>query len=255
MKAKSVLMAIILLLLACFITVGCGGGGGGSKGLTVGPIKGDATINENSSKQYNVVASGDTGIKYSWAIDAASLGSITSQNTAKCTFNAGSVNADTDGKIRVSVLSDHASSPVIRELKIIVKNTDNCPDPPTGVFASKGAFCDKVKIIWDPVNGATGYNIYRNGILLAEDPDGKSPYYDTTGTAFTTYKYRVSAFNQSCEGDWSDPYAEGYRNGPPTAPPTGVLASDGAYPDKVRVTWNAVGSATKYKIYRNGEEL
>lgn len=33
--------------------------------------------------------------------------------------------------------------------------------------------------------------------------------------------------------------------------PTGVSASDGAYPDRVRVTWNMVAGATGYQVYRN----
>jgi PKD repeat protein len=37
---------------------------------------------------------------------------------------------------------------------------------------------------------------------------------------------------------------------PPIAP-TGVSASDGAYPNKVRVTWNASVTATTYQVWRN----
>jgi hypothetical protein len=34
------------------------------------------------------------------------------------------------------------------------------------------------------------------------------------------------------------------------APPTGVTATDGTFTDRVRVSWNAVAGATKYKVFR-----
>ncbi len=39
-------------------------------------------------------------------------------------------------------------------------------------------------------------------------------------------------------------------NSPPAAP-TGISASDGAYPDHVSITWNASTGATNYQVYRN----
>jgi len=38
---------------------------------------------------------------------------------------------------------------------------------------------------------------------------------------------------------------------PAPAAPTGVAASDGLFTDRVRVTWNAVASATAYEVWRN----
>lgn len=38
---------------------------------------------------------------------------------------------------------------------------------------------------------------------------------------------------------------------PNLAAPTGVNATDGAFADKVRVSWNAVATATSYKVYRS----
>lgn len=44
-------------------------------------------------------------------------------------------------------------------------------------------------------------------------------------------------------------YADVMIGGMPS-PPDNVAASDGTYPDKVRVTWDAVSGATDYEIYR-----
>lgn len=37
---------------------------------------------------------------------------------------------------------------------------------------------------------------------------------------------------------------------PPLSPPTGVSATDGTYPDRVQVTWNAVAGAGIYQVHR-----
>ena len=35
--------------------------------------------------------------------------------------------------------------------------------------------------------------------------------------------------------------------------PTGISATDGLYPEKVNITWNAVEGATSYEIYRHSD--
>jgi len=49
-----------------------------------------------------------------------------------------------------------------------------------------------------------------------------------------------------------DPYTTGLLCPEPTtvSAPTGVLATDGTYTDKVRITWYSVTGATHYKVYR-----
>src|SRR5207244_10559328 len=52
------------------------------------------------------------------------------------------------------------------------------------------------------------------------------------------------------EGEYST-YASGQACPPGLPAPTGLAASDGAYPDYVRVTWNPVPNAKGYRVYRN----
>jgi len=65
----------------------------------------------------------------------------------------------------------------------------------------------------------------------------------------------IDADNEVAESDESNntAYKQGYQlkvyGGPPPVP-TGVTASDGTYSDRVRVTWNSVGDATRYDVYR-----
>jgi PKD repeat protein len=152
------------------------------------------------------------------------------------------------------------------------------PAAPTGVTASDGAWADRVRIIWNPAAGATSYHVYRNttndsgtaadlGSVTSTGAD------DFSAGAGTTYWYWVKAFNSLGGSGFSSPDT-GYRsttpvNTPtptpilPTATPTptlppapppapgGLVATDGTFSDRVRITWNASAGATSYHVYRN----
>ena len=72
---------------------------------------------------------------------------------------------------------------------------------------------------------------------------------DTSGLAGTTYYYWVKACNIYGCSDYSS-YNTGYRAGSPPGIPTNVIATNGTYTDRVRITWNAVSGATSYEVYR-----
>lgn len=55
---------------------------------------------------------------------------------------------------------------------------------------------------WDAVEGATQYNIYRDGAKVGESETNS--YEDTGLTASTTYEYKVSAVNATGESALSD---------------------------------------------------
>ncbi|MBA7572824.1 hypothetical protein ES708_14610 [subsurface metagenome] len=67
------------------------------------------------------------------------------------------------------------------------------PDPPTNVQACDGLYTDKVIIIWIKSDGATGYQVYRDGVALGWLGDidayvdyGADPPTITPGTAFAS---------------------------------------------------------------------
>lgn len=60
---------------------------------------------------------------------------------------------------------------------------------PTGLVATPIA-SDRIDLSWDPVAGATGYDIERDGVVIAEYVVGNF-YSDTGLTPDTTYSYRV----------------------------------------------------------------
>jgi len=127
---------------------------------------------------------------------------------------------------------------------------------PTGVSASDGTYEDKVVVTWNPVNGATSYQIFRaDGMFDAKTQlgtvSGKSKtlsFNDSTAALGAFYYYWVKAVSKNGTSDFSDPWDTGYQKQPV---PTGVSASDGTYSDKVRITWNPVQGAAQYLIYRS----
>jgi fibronectin type 3 domain-containing protein len=140
----------------------------------------------------------------------------------------------------------------------------SAPGAPQNVQASDGTYSDRVRITWDPVPGASRYEVWRSTAqggtyeLLAETT--ATSYDDRNVTVGTTYWYKVRAWNVLGYGPFSDPdsgYASaagGGGGGGGTQLPgqvRGVSASDGTYPDKIRITWNSVSGAKTYRVYRS----
>jgi hypothetical protein len=105
------------------------------------------------------------------------------------------------------------------------------PSKPSGVAATPGDA--SVSVTWDPVNGATSYNVYMASVAgvtpsnYSTLPDGAreegatSPYTRTGSTNGTTYYFVVTAANQIGEGLESDAVSAtplaGIRSFSPTA--------------------------------------
>lgn len=130
------------------------------------------------------------------------------------------------------------------------------PRVPTGVSASDGEFADKIHVSWESAASATSYTVYRveksDGFVFYT-PIGDTPnteYDDTTAESGKVYTYKIKAKNFFGESDFSQG-DDGYLTISILSPsPTGLTASDGTYPDKVHVSWNAASGAVTYKVYR-----
>ncbi|MBN1190350.1 MAG: hypothetical protein JXA46_11400 [Dehalococcoidales bacterium] len=129
------------------------------------------------------------------------------------------------------------------------------PTAPSNVYASDGIYTDKVRITWTASSGATSYKVYRNtsnssgSASLIGSPTSTS-FDDTSAVAGTTYYYWVKAHNDGGDSDFSSPDT-GWRAVSVPAAPTNVLATDGTYTNKVRISWTASSGATGYKVFRN----
>lgn len=121
---------------------------------------------------------------------------------------------------------------------------------PGGVAASDGTSTTSVTVGWNPVPGATGYNLYRRlgtaaPVLLASDV-AETAFVDTTALPLKPYSYTVRGRSAAGLGGPSAPNT-GWRNRPG---PATVTASDGTFASKVRVQWSAVPGATGYRVLR-----
>ncbi|MDX1413764.1 MAG: trypsin-like serine protease [Candidatus Promineifilaceae bacterium] len=121
---------------------------------------------------------------------------------------------------------------------------------PANVQASDGTYTDKVQVSWNAAAGATEYEVFRatssGGVKTPLGMTNATTFDDTGTDAARTYYYSVTACNTWGCSDYSAEDS-GFSN---LAAPANVQASDGTYPDKVQVSWNAAAGATEYEVYR-----
>ncbi len=128
------------------------------------------------------------------------------------------------------------------------------PSAPANVSASDGQFCEKVQVSWANVSSASSYRIFRsntpsitNAVQIGIDTNG-TPFDDLNADPGVPYYYWVQAQN-SCGLSTFGSSNSGFRAFP--SPPTGVIASDSSFCDRVELQWNAVPGAAQYRIYRH----
>jgi hypothetical protein len=125
---------------------------------------------------------------------------------------------------------------------------------PTGITVIPGN--NQITISWNPVSGATSYNIYWSlsaGVTTingTEIANASSPYVQTGLTNSVPYYYVITAVNAIGEST-----ASAQVTATPTSPastsvpaaPTGIAVTPGN--NQVTITWNPVLGATSYNIY------
>lgn len=124
---------------------------------------------------------------------------------------------------------------------------------PTGITATDGMFSDRVRITFSTVAEATVYRVYRclNAGETCGSPIGfptTGTFDDTKGNPGTVYHYRVRACNATTCSSFSAANTGFFSTAP--ARPTGIMATDGTFSDRVRVTFNTVAGATVYRVFR-----
>lgn len=122
---------------------------------------------------------------------------------------------------------------------------------PSGLVATAGDA--QVALTWTAVTGASGYQVFRNGVLIA-NPVTNS-YVDTGVTNGTTYSYTLktvvgAATSAASTAVTATPVAAITQLSAPTglAANTATALNTGAF----RLQWNAVVGATGYEIYKDG---
>ena len=132
--------------------------------------------------------------------------------------------------------------------------------PPTGLAGCNSCgtcATGAVTLTWNPVSGATHYQVYRR---TTNAPTGSTTisawitattFQDTTASPGVRYYYWVKAAASS-SGLLASAFSASTTGWRPLAAPSGVFASDGTQNQSwVDVAWNPVQGASFYRVYRN----
>ncbi|MHB8910599.1 MAG: fibronectin type III domain-containing protein [Syntrophales bacterium] len=123
--------------------------------------------------------------------------------------------------------------------------------PPSGLTAT-AISPSQIRLSWQPLAGATGYRIYRNGSLMPITSVVTTTTVDSGLSASTLYCYAVSANNAAgVESSKSGQMCATTQLSAP-ATPFGLTATGKQTPPTVMLSWSASAGACKYNIYRDG---
>ncbi|MDO4272452.1 MAG: fibronectin type III domain-containing protein [Eubacteriales bacterium] len=129
--------------------------------------------------------------------------------------------------------------------------TAAAPDAPQNLTAT-AAGPTQINTTWDPVAGATRYNVYRSttdsGPFTLAGLAGSPSFTDAGLTPGTLYYYRVAAVAGETEGALSNIASAATEADIPM--PTNVLATPVSQ-TQINTTWNTVPNATAYAVYRS----
>lgn len=180
---------------------------------------------------------------------------IASVTTANFTDSGLTANATYYYKIQSS--GGTGLSPNSNAVSATVNIADTVPAP-TGLQALS-AGDTQISLTWNAVSSATYYMIYRatasTGPYFSLGSTATANYIDINATQGTTYYYKIQAANNTGEsvdsaivsataGTTNDTNA----NAELTAPANLIARATGS--DQIYLSWDAVGSATYYTVYR-----
>ena len=125
-----------------------------------------------------------------------------------------------------------------------------CDLPQPKITLSNNSSTGKVKLTWEKISGATGYQVYRatsrDGTYKLMETVTGTTYTDTSSKAGKTYYYKVKAVAKSSSAD-SAFSAIKYRTCDLPKPDVSITRSSG----KPKVSWDKVSGAVSYKVYRS----
>lgn len=120
--------------------------------------------------------------------------------------------------------------------------------------------CNKIGLIWDDVDGADGYAIYRStdksseGKLLKRIEGGSvNKYSDNSVKVGKTYYYTIKAYRIRNGEDVYSSVSRQIKQKAKLRTPAEVIAKRTSY-NTIQVTWTKVANASGYRIYRSTSE-
>jgi predicted phage tail protein len=141
-----------------------------------------------------------------------------------------------------------SASPFVREFDVGTTTV------PTGLTATAGS--KQAQLSWIAASGATGYNVYKDGVKVTSSPTTSTSYTSTGLTDLTTYSYQVTSI--SALGSESAKSAVVKVTTPNTTPPvapTGLTGTQGNGSASLSWVSNGESDLRGYFIYQNGTKL
>lgn len=117
-----------------------------------------------------------------------------------------------------------------------------------------GTSTPRNKLTWTASANATGYNVYRNGVLYASSLTGTT-YTNTAVTTGTSYAYYVKAKNTTATQTTNSNGTQtvvALNCAAPGAFTISATAECSGTTSRVNLSWTASANATSYDVYRNG---
>lgn len=205
------------------------------------------------SQPVNLVASGSSGqVQLSWDLVGGAAqyriyrdGTQIATTTVSSYLDTGLDNG-TAYAYQVRAVNVAGWSP--RSIEAVGVPTPATPDTPTQLVAAPADGI--IYLQWSPATSATGYQLYRDGVLIASQTS--TVFADTGLTDGTSYSYAVEAVNGSAVSPRSDAIVATPVATAPDAP-SGLVGAPGN--GQVTLSWNPVNGATSYLVMRDGVAL
>jgi hypothetical protein len=127
---------------------------------------------------------------------------------------------------------------------------------PSNLQASDGVYQDRIYITWAKTVGATGYELFRDTTDSPLTALGDVDHYDDTAItdmAQHTYWVRATTGAEHSNLSGSDTGYLGQSQPGGLDAPAGVQASDGAFENRIYISWQKSANATGYKIFRDSQ--
>ena len=130
----------------------------------------------------------------------------------------------------------------------------NCAAPGVPVLtltAECNGTASQIRLNWTATNGATSYDVYRNGAVYTTGLTG-TQFINTAVTAGTTYSYAILARNSGGSTGSATRSATAPNCAAPGVPVLTLTAECNGTASQIRLNWTATSGATSYDVYRNG---
>ena len=210
-----------------------------SNALPAAPSNLEASINAASvSLSWDAVSAADS---YKVYRDGALLSSVSTESFSQSNLD--------DGTYLYEVASVNEYGESADRASISVSVSASAPEAPTDLRASLSG--SSVVLSWSTVSNASGYEVYRDGNLLASI-DTHS--FSQNNLADGTYLYEVASINDyGVSADKASISVNISVDQSPPAAPSDLTASVSA--SSVNLNWSAVDEASSYRVYRDDSLL